>query len=526
MQRSEPADVFILMTVIAQSSRLAESYPSAYQILLKQHSQLVEQLVAAEGGRVYKKLGDGYICLFPAATAAVNAAHALTRETTQFESFEDERIVLRTTVNCGPLRAIGHEYTGAALSRASRIGEICHPGQILLTHDIVSQLEQLPESTTIEDIGVHLLRELEVEEHLYQLSDPACAARAHCDLEAPELCWNTHLACMERLAGAVSQPHDLVDVAGLTGLAFRNAWCQHTGPQALYFSWAWVESFREWFELLGLDVDIAIHNSEHLGFSNWLQRQVMDINSVIGRGLPVMFWDSLGFNIIAGRQGGTYLTGKVDPGRLHPIWHTHPGARPLIDRWDSEDPLVPVGLAGLQPRLEPDALFVMLHGVTRYNIVDAAYLSLYAAVRELEGVIAYPRHKDDILHRTRPQYGQDAYRRLMAELKEGNVDHFGLVQGVQSTYELRLLAWKYLKRVASRVEPQYEPRILQAAEFMHRICKRWQSVAPQLNVPLDPTTQLAPRLLGECAAACYDISRTEDTLARLIRSIVTDVFAL
>lgn len=165
------ADRFILLTDIAGSSRLAEAYPERYHDALRLHNALTERTVASNGGEIYKHTGDGYISLFTTSQASLSCARELAAGFAKFEPLaKDAPLLVRTALHRGELRPVGAEYFGPALNRASRICQVCHPGQVLLSA-AVAMAGEPPKGVLLLDLGIHHLRDLDAPEHLYQLDD-------------------------------------------------------------------------------------------------------------------------------------------------------------------------------------------------------------------------------------------------------------------------------------------------------------------------------------------------------------------
>lgn len=165
---------FVVLTDIAGSSRLAETYPHEYSACLERHNTLIERVVVARGGEVYKHTGDGYIALFETASACVEAVLDLG---TAFAAFPllggTEPFLVRIALHGGELRESGGEYHGPVLNRASRICQVISSGQAVLSAAVRAVLGgRLPAGATLTDLGEHHLRDLAEPEHLYQLDHP------------------------------------------------------------------------------------------------------------------------------------------------------------------------------------------------------------------------------------------------------------------------------------------------------------------------------------------------------------------
>ena len=61
---------------------------------------------------------------------------------------------------------------GGALNRASRIVQVCNPGQALVSEAVRAHLGKAPADSSFLDLGSHHLRDLEEPERLYQLKHP------------------------------------------------------------------------------------------------------------------------------------------------------------------------------------------------------------------------------------------------------------------------------------------------------------------------------------------------------------------
>src|SRR5438046_2695073 len=66
--------VTFLFTDIEGSTRLAERHPQAMPAAQERHDQLVREEIAAQGGRVFRPVGDGVCAVFATAAGALAAA--------------------------------------------------------------------------------------------------------------------------------------------------------------------------------------------------------------------------------------------------------------------------------------------------------------------------------------------------------------------------------------------------------------------------------------------------------------------
>jgi predicted ATPase/class 3 adenylate cyclase len=179
---------YILLTDIYRSSHLAESFPQQYAEAHARHNEQIEQLCASFGGRVLKGLGDGYLLLFDTPGPCLGCAVAVMRQVDGSASFPgDMPLRLRAACHGGLLREQAGDWYGPPLNRVARIGQVCHPGQLLVSAVLDEPLRRgsVPDGAdgsvhvSTLDLGDHRLRDLGEPEHLYQVLHADCALQQH-----------------------------------------------------------------------------------------------------------------------------------------------------------------------------------------------------------------------------------------------------------------------------------------------------------------------------------------------------------
>ena len=101
-------------------------------------SRLTDDAVVASGGRVVEDRGDGFLCSFDSATAAVDAAVAIRRRLSETDIGVDAPEI-RIGIAAGDVVERGRELYGLPVITAARLEAAAEPGQILCT-DTVRQL--------------------------------------------------------------------------------------------------------------------------------------------------------------------------------------------------------------------------------------------------------------------------------------------------------------------------------------------------------------------------------------------------
>lgn len=164
---------YILYTDIARSSFLTERHESSYLDLLSRHNELVAATVAQYDGSVYKQMGDGFIALFSTADDCLACACHLQQGLGRLPEITDgEPLQVRVVAHGGELTQVGAEFFGTALNRASRICQVCHAGQVIVSQIVADGGAALPADASLTDLGRHHLRDLAEPEHLYQMLHP------------------------------------------------------------------------------------------------------------------------------------------------------------------------------------------------------------------------------------------------------------------------------------------------------------------------------------------------------------------
>jgi predicted ATPase/class 3 adenylate cyclase len=168
--------VTFLFTDIQGSTPLWEREPEKMAEALQMHNATLRQAIEANGGIVFKTVGDAYQATFPTALQALRAALDGQRALHAASWNELGELKVRMGLHTGEatLDPGGDEYAVShTKNRVGRIHSIAHGGQILLsqeTADLV--LRQLPEGVTLKDLGEHRLKGMQWLEHLYQVRVP------------------------------------------------------------------------------------------------------------------------------------------------------------------------------------------------------------------------------------------------------------------------------------------------------------------------------------------------------------------
>jgi predicted ATPase/class 3 adenylate cyclase/Tfp pilus assembly protein PilF len=166
--------VTFLFTDIEGSTKRWESYPIAMQIAFSRQESILRHAIEANGGYVYKMIGDAFQSAFPTALHALQATISAQR-TLKAEQWPQDigDLRVRMALHVGVTEERGHDYVGPVLNRVARLLSAGHGGQVLLSDPIYDLLRDiLPPGVTVADMGEHRLKDLIRPEHIYQLILP------------------------------------------------------------------------------------------------------------------------------------------------------------------------------------------------------------------------------------------------------------------------------------------------------------------------------------------------------------------
>jgi predicted ATPase/class 3 adenylate cyclase len=187
--------VTFLFTDIQGSTPLWESQPEKMAQALQVHNTALRGAIQANGGAVFKTVGDAFQAAFPRALPALQAAIAGQKALAAAPWNELGELKVRMGLHTGEAEVdpAGDEYAVShTKNRVARIMSAASGGQVLLsqeTKDLVDH--QLPEGVTLKDLGEHRLKGMATLELLYQVCAPGLAQE------------------FTPLATAITHPHNL-----------------------------------------------------------------------------------------------------------------------------------------------------------------------------------------------------------------------------------------------------------------------------------------------------------------------------
>lgn len=162
--------VTFLFTDIEGSTRLWEEQPEAMQAALERHDRRARRIIAKYGGKVFKTVGDAFYTVFPNVRQALLAAVEGQRRLSRGSDRDGVPLRVRMGIHTGEAQERDGDYFGASVNRVARVVGLGNGGQILLTRQARENLmlQPLVEGISIEDLGIHRLRDLAQPEHVFE----------------------------------------------------------------------------------------------------------------------------------------------------------------------------------------------------------------------------------------------------------------------------------------------------------------------------------------------------------------------
>lgn len=169
--------VTFLFTDVEGSTKLLDALGSVrYHEVLTTHQRLLREIFDAHGGREIDTHGDSFFVAFQRAAEAVRAAIEGQRVLATHDWPAGVALRVRIGIDTGEPTIGGDRYVGLGVHRSARIMAAGHGGQVLVsgtTRDLI--VDELPAGTSLRDLGVKHLKDIERPVHLYQVTAPGLA---------------------------------------------------------------------------------------------------------------------------------------------------------------------------------------------------------------------------------------------------------------------------------------------------------------------------------------------------------------
>ena len=171
--RRPSGTVTFLFTDIEGSTRRWEQAPTAMAAALVRHDDLLRSAIEANGGHVFKTVGDAFCATFATAAAGLSAAVQAQRSLASEPWGEVGPLRVRMALHSGEAEERDSDYFGPPVNRVARLLGAGYGSQVLLsrvTADLVR--DELSDGAHLVDLGGHRLKDLARPEHIFQLVVP------------------------------------------------------------------------------------------------------------------------------------------------------------------------------------------------------------------------------------------------------------------------------------------------------------------------------------------------------------------
>ncbi|WP_242344653.1 adenylate/guanylate cyclase domain-containing protein [Anaeromyxobacter terrae] len=134
-----PRTCAVLFVDVTGSTRLYEELGDEQaHARIAQRLGRIELAAGVYGGRIVKRLGDGLMCAFAEADAAVRAAHAM--QATGLKQIRGSAIGIHVGCHYGPVLERAGDLYGDCVNVAARIAGLAKTGQVVVTREVVDRL--------------------------------------------------------------------------------------------------------------------------------------------------------------------------------------------------------------------------------------------------------------------------------------------------------------------------------------------------------------------------------------------------
>jgi adenylate cyclase len=147
--------------VVGYSRLMGADEEGTFTRLKTRQRTVLEPIVRAHKGRIFKTTGDGMLVAFSSAVNSLRCALAIQRSmlSTNADTADEERIQLRVGINVGEIIVDGGDVYGDAVNVAARLESFAEPGGIYISDDVRRQVQGKLD-VTFYDEGEHTLKNI------------------------------------------------------------------------------------------------------------------------------------------------------------------------------------------------------------------------------------------------------------------------------------------------------------------------------------------------------------------------------
>ena len=165
--------VAFLFSDVEGSTRRWERYGEAMRDALRRHDAIVRSEIEAQGGHVFKTIGDAFCASFWTVGDALEAAIGAQRRLGRENFSATDGLSVRMAIHAGETDERSGDYFGVPVNRTARLLSAAHGGQILISGFAADlALPKLPEGIALRHLGELPLKDVKDPERVYQPLGP------------------------------------------------------------------------------------------------------------------------------------------------------------------------------------------------------------------------------------------------------------------------------------------------------------------------------------------------------------------
>ena len=124
--------------VVGYSRLMGENEATTLQALKKCDAEIIEPTVKEHNGRIFKRLGDGFLVEFSSAVDSVDCAIAWQKQIQE----KKHPLEFRIGINLGDVISEGDDMYGDGVNIAARVEKLADPGGISISRNIFDQIKK------------------------------------------------------------------------------------------------------------------------------------------------------------------------------------------------------------------------------------------------------------------------------------------------------------------------------------------------------------------------------------------------
>ena len=207
---------FLFTDIEGSTALLRRLGDDLYGQLLADHHLLIRSGLAAHDGREVDTQGDAFFAVFSSPRVCVAAALEMQQALAVHPWPAGEQVRVRMGVHAGEAAQTATGLVGLDVHRAARVAAVGYGGQVLLSETAAALVrDALPPGASLQDLGMHRLKDLGRPERIFQLQAEGLQAgfAPLRSLGNPALANNLPA----QLAAFIGRDRELADVRALVG---------------------------------------------------------------------------------------------------------------------------------------------------------------------------------------------------------------------------------------------------------------------------------------------------------------------